>query len=124
MSSDLKTILVVDDAPDNIRLISGILHGQFKTKAAISGIKALLIAQKSPQPSLILLDIMMPEMDGYEVCRRLKSDPVTENIPVIFITGNSSDEEREKGMGLGAVDYFIKPLEPNTALETIARYAL
>lgn len=116
MNSEQRTVLIVDDAADNIRLISGILKGSYKTKAATSGEKALRIAQNSPQPSAILLDVIMPEMDGHEVCRRLKMDPATCNIPVIFVSGNDSEEERSKGLSLGAVDYCTKPIDPQKVL--------
>ncbi len=83
------TILVVDDTPANLSLMTGLLRDDYKVKAAIDGEKALRIAQASPPPDLILLDIMMPGMDGYEVCRRLKADPATRDIPVIFLTAKS-----------------------------------
>ncbi len=83
ITTDKPIILVVDDIPDNIHTLSGILNDDFKIKAATSGERALKIASSSPKPHLILLDIMMPEMDGYEVCRTLKSDPVTSDIPII-----------------------------------------
>ncbi len=121
MDNESACVLIVDDAPVNIRLISGILKGHYKTKAATSGEKALQIAQKEPQPSVILLDIMMPEMDGYEVCSRLKKDPATEHIPVIFISGHSSDEDRAKGLALGAVDYLHKSIDPATVLATLKK---
>ncbi len=79
-----QVILIVDDTPDNISLLSGLLKEQYKIKIATSGVKALQIAAQQPAPDLILLDVMMPEMDGYETCRRLKSDLLTVDIPVIF----------------------------------------
>ena len=119
--SDLKAVLVVDDTPANIHVIKGILQRDYKIKAATSGEKALQIAAKSPPPDLILLDVMMPEMDGYEVCRRLKAEPATANIPVVFVTGHADDEERAKGLALGAAAYVTKPVEPEELLANVAR---
>jgi CheY-like chemotaxis protein len=84
MMINKPTILVVDDTPANLQLMSGLLQEDYKVKAATSGEKALKIAFTDPQPDLILLDIMMPEMDGYEVCKRLKADEKTNQIPIIF----------------------------------------
>ena len=105
------TILVVDDAPANLSLISGLLRDSYIVKAVNHGSKALKIASEEP-PDLILLDIMMPDMDGYEVCRRLKADPQTRQIPVIFLTSKSDVESEQMGMGLGAVDYVTRPISP------------
>ncbi len=104
-----KTILIVDDTPINIGVISGALKDSFATKVATSGEKALAIASGKDKPDLILLDIMMPEMDGYEVCRRLKADPDTRDIPVIFLTSQTEAEDETKGFEVGAVDYIHKP---------------
>ena len=104
-----KTILIVDDTPINIGVISGALKDTYKTKVATNGEKALAIASGEDKPDLILLDVMMPEMDGYEVCRRLKADPSTQNIPVIFLTGQTGTEDETKGFEVGAVDYIHKP---------------
>jgi phosphoserine phosphatase RsbU/P len=104
-----KTILVVDDTPINIGVISGALKDSFTTKVATSGEKALAIASAKDKPDLILLDILMPEMDGYEVCRRLKADPDTRDIPVIFLTSQTEAEDETKGFEVGAVDYIHKP---------------
>lgn len=106
------TVLVVDDTPENIDLLSSALRSNYKVKAALNGEKALKIAIADPQPVIILLDIMMPGIDGYEVCRQLKANPATANIPVIFITARSEEEDEKKGLGLGAVDYIIKPFNP------------
>ncbi len=116
-----KTILVVDDSPDNIQLLSGVLKQHYKVKAATRGDRALKIAQKTPPPDLLLLDVVMPEMDGYEVCRQLKSNPQTMNIPVIFISGNISAEEQQKGLDLGAKAYMGKPVDSSKLLEIIER---
>lgn len=115
-----QTILIVDDTPANIDLLKGILHDTYKIKAATSGEKALQIAAKAPRPDLILLDVMMPGMDGHETCRRLKGDPITATIPILFVTGCADTLEREKGMALGALDYVVKPIEPARLLECVA----
>ena len=116
-----KAVLVVDDVPTNIHTIKAILEGDYKIKVAISGEKALQVAGKVPPPDLIVLDVMMPEMDGYEVCRRLKADPSTADIPVLFVTGHADDEERAKGMALGAVAYVTKPVDPEELLASVRR---
>lgn len=110
-SQDKQTVLIVDDTPDNIDILREILSSDYAVKAAISGRQALKIA-KSNKPDLILLDILMPEMDGYEVCQRLKSDPVTRDIPVIFVTAKGHFADEEQGFRLGAVDYITKPVSP------------
>ena len=120
MAEEKKVVLVVDDTPTNIQLVSGILRGEYKVKAATSGERALAIATASPSPDAIVLDVMMPGMDGYEVCRRLRDDPATARIPVIFLSGNTDDAEREKGLALGAVDYVSKPVDPG-ALQALVR---
>jgi len=107
-----STILVVDDTNDNLALMIGLLQNDYTVRLANSGEKALRIAASALPPNLILLDIMMPEMDGYEVCRRLKADPHTREIPVIFLTGRSEVEDERLGLELGAVDYITKPLSP------------
>ncbi len=105
------TILVVDDTPANLSLISGLLRDLYIVKAVNHGSKALKIASEDP-PDLILLDIMMPDMDGYEVCRPLKADPQTRPIPIIFLTSKSDVESEQMGMSLGAVDYVTRPISP------------
>ena len=109
---EMKTVLIVDDTTENIDILHDILAGDYKIKAAVSGERALKIAQADPKPDMILLDIMMPEMDGYEVCRRLKADPETAEIPVIFVTAMSGEDDEAKGLALGAVDYITKPINP------------
>jgi sigma-B regulation protein RsbU (phosphoserine phosphatase) len=110
-SSAKQTILAVDDTPENLDVVKGVLSGEYTVKAAINGKMALKVAE-SQKPDLILLDIMMPEMDGYEVCRRLKSDPETADIPVIFLTAKGETEDEAKGLALGAADYIMKPVSP------------
>jgi serine phosphatase RsbU (regulator of sigma subunit) len=112
MPTEQKTILVVDDTPLNISVITEALKGTYKTKVATNGPKALAIAAADEKPDLILLDIMMPEMDGYEVCRRLKADPTTREIPVIFLTAQTEAEDETRGFQVGAVDYVHKPFSP------------
>jgi adenylate cyclase len=107
-----KLVLVVDDTPTNIAVISGVLKESFRIKVATNGKKALAIARASDKPDLILLDVVMPGMDGYEVCRHLKATPATREIPVIFLTGVTDAENEEKGFEVGAVDYIHKPFSP------------
>ena len=107
-----KLILIVDDTPTNVGVISGALKGFYKTKVATSGPKALTLASADDKPDLILLDVMMPGMDGYEVCSRLKADPATREIPVIFLTGQTSEVDETRGFDVGAVDYVHKPFSP------------
>ncbi|MBK6998710.1 MAG: response regulator [Rhodoferax sp.] len=111
-STKKATILVVDDLPDNLALMNSLLKESYKVKVAASGDKALEIAASDAPPDLILLDIMMPGMDGHEVCRRLKRDPKSMDIPVIFLTAKSEEEDEQIGLGLGAVDYITKPISP------------
>jgi len=110
--STQKLILIVDDTPLNIGVISGALKDSYKTKVATNGEKALALASAEEKPDLILLDIMMPGMDGYEVCSRLKADPATSEIPIIFLTGQTSAEDETRGFEVGAVDYVHKPFSP------------
>jgi phosphoserine phosphatase RsbU/P len=107
-----KTVLLVDDAPANIQVVNSILKDIYKIRIATNGPKALELARVAPPPDLVLLDVMMPEMDGYEVCTRLKSDPETREIPVIFLTGQTDVEDETRGFDVGAVDYIHKPFSP------------
>ena len=109
---DKATVLVVDDTPDNLALMSGLLKDDYRVKVANTGEKALKIAAGEHPPDLILLDIMMPGMDGYEVCQRLKADAATRDIPVVFLTAKAAVEDERKGLELGAVDYITKPISP------------
>jgi putative two-component system response regulator len=110
--SGRATILVVDDAPANLSLMNTLLEPHYKVKVAINGENALRIAAADPHPDLILLDVVMPEMDGYEVCRRIMADEQTRHIPVIFLTAKAEIEDERKGLELGAVDYITKPISP------------
>lgn len=106
------TILIVDDMAANIAILSDLLHEDYKIKVAKNGQKALEIAKSSEKPDLILLDIEMPEMNGYEVCKELKNSSLTNNIPVIFVTARNDVKDEEYGLNLGAVDYISKPFHP------------
>ncbi|MFU8790096.1 MAG: HD-GYP domain-containing protein [Methylobacter sp.] len=110
--TEKATLLVVDDTPDNLLLMNDLLKDDYKVKLAGSGEKALKIARSDSPPDLILLDIMMPLMDGYEVCRQLKLDAKTRHIPIIFLTAKAEVGDEKKGLELGAVDYIIKPVSP------------
>lgn len=105
------TILIVDDMPANLILLTNLLKDQYRIKVASSAARALELAMAAP-PDLVLLDIMMPEMDGYEVCRRLKAEEKTQRVPVIFLTAKISPEDEELGLSLGAVDFIHKPISP------------
>jgi phosphoserine phosphatase RsbU/P len=111
-AEDKKIVLVVDDAPANIQVAQSILKNEYKIRVATSGAKALELAKAAPMPDLVLLDVMMPEMDGYEVCRRLKAEEATRDIPVIFLTGKTDPEDETRGLEVGAVDYIRKPFSP------------
>jgi sigma-B regulation protein RsbU (phosphoserine phosphatase) len=109
-------VLIVDDAPENIQVLMGTLKNQYAIVAATSGEKALKLAVAEPQPDLILLDIMMPGMDGFEVCQRLKTDASTCEIPVIFLSALDDTVNKVKGFSIGAVDYISKPFHPEEVL--------
>ena len=94
--TDKKLVLLVDDTPANIQVVHNILKDSYTTRVATNGAKALDLAKASPQPDLILLDVMMPDLDGYEVCSRLKSDPETREIPIIFLTGKTDARGRDE----------------------------
>ena len=112
-------ILVVDDAPQNLALMDDLLSGDYTVKVAPNGIRALKIAGATPQPDLILLDIMMPDMDGYEVCRQLKDAADTRNIPVIFLTARGEVADEQRGFDVGAVDYITKPISAPIVLARV-----
>jgi len=114
-----NTILIVDDQPSNLAILDASLSEHFKVRAANSGKGALEMANIEPHPDLILLDIMMPDMSGYTVLKRLKENPVTRDIPVIFITAKTSEEDESAGLELGAVDYISKPIKPLVLLSRV-----
>lgn len=118
MISYRPVILVVDDDPENLALASALLKHQYKVKLATSGEKALEIARVAP-PDLILLDVMMPGIDGYETCAWLKSDATLKQIPVIFLTALGEGTDEEKGFAIGAVDYIVKPFTPALLLARV-----
>ncbi|HQU06939.1 MAG: two-component system response regulator [Ferrovum sp. 21-44-67] len=117
-----QTLLIVDDTPDNITVLGALLCPFYHIKIANNGSKALKLAINPPVPDLILLDIMMPEMDGFEVIKRLKADVITKNIPVIFLTALTSADNESQGLRLGAVDYIYKPINPEITLTRIKNH--
>ncbi|WP_261904180.1 HD-GYP domain-containing protein [Vibrio fortis] len=117
--SSKPTVLVIDDTPSNLDVLTGILKDTYQVKVAINGHIGMKIAKTVPQPDLILLDIMMPEIDGFEVCRQLKAQPNTAHIPIIFVTAKIEPEDEVKGLSLGAVDYLAKPITPEIALQRV-----
>jgi putative two-component system response regulator len=117
------TILVVDDSSTNLSLLFGLLHESYTVRAANHGAKALALASQE-EPDLILLDIMMPDISGYEVCRKLKANPHTQHIPVIFLTSKNEIENEEMGMALGAVDYITHPISPEILLSRLRAHLL
>lgn len=116
------TLLVVDDTPENLTHMAGILKDEYKVKVANNGEKAIAIAGSDPKPDLILLDIMMPNLDGYAVCATLKRDPLTRSIPVIFLTALSDADDERHGLELGAVDYITKPISPPILLARVKNH--
>ncbi|MDE2427093.1 MAG: two-component system response regulator [Burkholderiales bacterium] len=124
MSTLLETprkaiVLVVDDTPQNLSVMNDLLQDDYTVKVAPNGARALKVAHAEPPPDLILLDIMMPDMDGYEVCQLLKADLRTRDIPVIFLTAKVEQEDEQKGFELGAVDYITKPISPALVLARV-----
>ena len=115
----VRTVLIVDDNPQNLLVLGEVLQPTYRVRGANSGERALRAAQSEPRPDIILLDIMMPGVDGYEVLRRLQADPATRGIPVIFITAMTSTEDEHRGLSLGAVDYITKPFAPAIVLARV-----
>ena len=128
MSMDLPlpieraTVLVVDDTPNDLSLIASLLKSDYRVQVANGGDACISVASASQPPDLILLDIMMPDLDGYEVCRRLKANPATRAIPIIFLTGKNSVADEQLGFQLGAVDYITKPVSPPLVLARVATH--
>jgi putative two-component system response regulator len=117
-----STVLIVDDSPENLSVLGELLRDNYRVRAANSGAEALRLAALAPTPDLILLDVMMPGMDGYEVMRRLRAAPLTRQVPVIFATSLDATEDEELGLKLGAVDYITKPLRPAVVLARVAAH--
>lgn len=120
MTENNTTILIVDDLAENLHVLSGLLSAQHRVLAATSGEAALRIANGEIRPDLILLDVMMPKMDGYEVLRQLKRNPATQAIPVIFVTALADEHDEEHGLRLGAVDYITKPIKPMVVMARVS----
>jgi putative two-component system response regulator len=114
------TILAVDDSPENLWLISGLLKGKYRIRMVNSGESALKAAKSDPPPDLILLDVMMPGLSGHDVCRELKASPVTRHIPIIFLTAMAGTEDERKGLELGAADFITKPINPPVLIARVA----
>jgi len=119
VASTLPLILVVDDNPENLTVIGELLQPGHAVRAANGGERALRLARQRPLPDLVLLDVMMPDMDGYEVLARLRADPLTADLPVIFLTALNSLADEEHGLALGAVDYITKPIRPAILLARV-----
>jgi CheY-like chemotaxis protein len=115
------TILIVDDTPDNIMLLSSLLKDQYRTKVATNGAVALQILAAN-HVDMVLLDVMMPDMDGLEVCRRIHREPRTADLPVIFLTAKSLPEDESRGLAAGAVDYITKPISPPILFARVATH--
>ncbi|MBH9575657.1 response regulator [Inhella proteolytica] len=117
-----STVLVVDDVPENLQLLAEMLRNDFRVKVAANGERALQLCQTESAPDLVLLDIMMPGMDGFEVAKRLRAHPASEHIPVIFVTALDADDVRRRAMELGAIDFVNKPVEPEQLLLRIRNF--
>lgn len=114
------SVLIVDDTPSNVQILAHALKHRYEVMVAVNGKNALALLQQDRKPDLILLDVMMPEMDGYEVCRRIKEDHANWNIPVIFVSAKDAVEDQQNGFNLGAVDYITKPFELPLVLARVA----
>ena len=120
--SKSQRVLVVDDVPENIQVIAEVLKSHFTVTAAINGYKALELAGKDPRPDIVLLDVMMPGISGFDVCARLKADEATRDIPVIFVTALSDAGNEAEGLALGAVDYITKPINPSLVRARVSNH--
>ena len=114
-----KTVLIVDDTPENLLVLNEVLEPHYRVRAATSGERALQVAASIPFPDIVLLDIMMPDMDGYAVLERLRANPATRDTPVIFVTAMGAIGDEERGLNLGAVDYITKPIQPAIVLARV-----
>ena len=119
-----ETVLIIDDSPEILTLMTSVLRGACNSKVANNGERGIRVASTHPLPDLVLLDIEMPDMDGYEVCRRLKADPLTSGIPVIFLTAKTGVEDEQKGFDVGAVDYITKPISTPILLARVKTHLL
>ena len=119
---DQGTILIVDDTNTNIAVLGACLQNRYHLKVAMDGKRCIELATQEPIPDLILLDIIMPNMDGYDVCRHLKENSVTQHIPIIFVTGRDSDDDEEFGLQLGAVDYITKPIRSAIVIARVSTH--
>ena len=119
MNAKTKKILVIDDSPEDIQFVMENLKDEFAILAATSGQKGLELAAKEPKPDVILMDVVMPEMDGYETCRRLKENPETKDIDIIFVSANETTEEKLAGYDAGGSDYLIKPVQPKELIQKV-----
>ena len=113
------TLLIIDDGPENLQVLGELLRPQYRVLAAISGEDGLRVAGGQPKPDLILLDVMMPGMDGYAVLARLRDNPATSDIPVMFVTALDSPTDEERGLQLGAADYIPKPIQPAVVMARV-----
>jgi len=120
VTTQKRTILLVDDEPINIHVLRSILPPDYKIKVALNGQKALQLSATEPFPDLIFMDVIMPDLDGYEVCRLLKSDLKTAQIKIIFVSAHCDESERRKGLSFGAIDFISKPVNPQQVLQALA----
>ncbi|MEO5349298.1 MAG: response regulator [Magnetococcus sp. YQC-3] len=118
-AAPLKTILIVDDVVENLDILNNILGSRYQIKVATNGRVAIKIALSSHPPDIILLDVMMPVLDGYEVCQILKQDDRTRDIPILFVTSKAEEEDASKGFEVGAADYLLKPVSQSIVLARI-----
>lgn len=118
----MKKILIVDDAPQNIKVLNSILKGEYKTAAATSGKAALEVASQEPMPDLILLDVIMPEMDGIEVFKRLKDGEKTKDIPIIFVTSKNEIDTILDSNEYDGINYLTKPVDPDAVISMVDNF--
>ena len=116
------TILIVDDEPTNVAVLNAMLRNSYKVKAALNGVDAIKIARTHPQPDLILLDVIMDKVDGFEVCKILKADTNTKQIPIVFVTALNESKSDKKGIEIGAIDFFNKPYSAPIILKRIENH--
>lgn len=116
----MKTVLVVDDTPDNVTLLVNLLKDRYRVKVATSGESALRVMDHDPLPDLVLLDIMMPGMNGFEVCTRIQGNARTRHVPVVFLSAMSQPVEVEFGRALSEHEYLVKPVDPERLYQTLS----